>query len=70
VSVSLGWTEAFTRGVTSPDETERAAALGVAPRRCLRTPEARTYQSRRRGNRKSQLARSKALRQLIEQEEP
>ncbi len=70
-ALAPGWTEAFTRAVSSPDEATRAEALGMRPRKCLRTPESRTLLSRQNGNRQSQLTRS-AQRHLppIDEEEP
>lgn len=67
-ALPIGWTDAFTRGVTSTSEAERAATLGAPPWRRVRVSEAETHQSRQRGNRRSQLARSKALRLLTEEE--
>ncbi len=52
-----GWTDAFTRGVSSPDEATRAEALGVQPRRCFRVSEADTARSAARGRRRGYRSR-------------
>lgn len=52
-----GWTAAFTRDVSSPDEATQAAALGRKPRRCIRVSEEDTAKSRRRGQRRGQRTR-------------
>lgn len=49
MSLPIGWAETLGKGLASKDEQERAAAMGVDPRRCFRINRAAQKESAARG---------------------